>query len=53
MYFCARVSPMRPAPVELPQGRKAARVDGGAVRHSKLTLLGNASLAQLARARDL
>lgn len=37
-YFCLvqndfflllrRVSPARPAPVELPQGRKTARVDG-------------------------
>ena len=28
-----RVSLIRPAPVELPQGRKAARVDGRAVRY--------------------
>ena len=28
LYFCARVSPMRPAPAEPPQGRKAARVCG-------------------------
>ena len=25
-YFCRRVSPVRPAPAEFPQGRKAARV---------------------------
>jgi len=33
-YFCARVSPVRPAPVEFPQGLTAARVDGcsGAMR---------------------
>jgi len=27
-YFCRRVSPVRPAPTESPQGRKAARVGG-------------------------
>jgi len=27
-YFCRRVSPVRPAPAEFPQGRKAARVGG-------------------------
>ena len=27
-YFCRRVSPVRPAPAESPQGRKAARVSG-------------------------
>ncbi len=27
-YFCRRVSPVRPAPAESPQGRKAARVGG-------------------------
>ncbi len=27
-YFCSRVSPVRPAPAESPQGRKAARVGG-------------------------
>jgi len=27
-YFCAGVSPVRPAPTEIPQGRKAARVGG-------------------------
>ena len=50
-YFCARVSPARPAPFELPQGLTAARVLGcsGAMQ-SAYPL---ASLAQLARARDL
>ncbi len=50
-YFCARVSPTRPAPFELPQGLTAARVLGcsGAMQ-SAYPL---ASLAQLARARDL
>ena len=28
VYLCIRVSHTRPAPIELPQGRKAARVDG-------------------------
>ncbi len=28
LYFCSRVSPVRPAPAESPQGRKAARVGG-------------------------
>ena len=27
-YFCRRVSPVRPAPAEFPQGRKTARVGG-------------------------
>ena len=60
-YFCLvqgdfflllrRVSPARPAPVEPPQGRKAARVNGrsGAMQ----VAYPPAELAQLARARDL
>ncbi len=50
-YFCARVSPTRPAPFELPQGLTAARVKGrsGAMQGAYPL----ASLAQLARARDL
>ena len=46
-----RVSPARPAPVKLPQGLTAARVDGcsGAMQGAYPL----ASLAQLARARDL
>ena len=37
-YLCRRVSLMRPAPIELPQVRKEARVSGWAVRHKGLTL---------------
>ena len=50
-YFCARVSPARPAPFEFPQGLTAARVGGcsGAMQGAYPP----ASLAQLARARDL
>ena len=46
-----RVSPARPAPVELLQGRKAAKVNGrsGAMQ----VAYPPAELAQLARARDL
>jgi hypothetical protein len=46
-----RVSPVRPAPDELPQGLTAARVIGrsGAMQGAYPP----ASLAQLARARDL
>ena len=46
-----RVSPARSAPVEPPQGRKAARVNGrsGAMQ----VAYPPAELAQLARARDL
>jgi hypothetical protein len=46
-----RVSPARPAPVELPQGRKAARVNGRSGAMQVAYPL--AELAQLARARDL
>ncbi len=46
-----RVSPVRPAPAEFPQGLTAARVGGcsGAMRSA----YPHAELAQLARARDL
>ncbi len=46
-----RVSPVRPAPAETPQGRKAARIGGcsGATQIAYPP----AELAQLARARDL
>ena len=46
-----RVSPARSAPVEPPQGRKAARVDGRSGAMQVAYPL--AELAQLARARDL
>ena len=46
-----RVSPARSAPVELPQGRKTARVDGRSGAMQVAYPL--AELAQLARARDL
>ena len=28
LYICTGVSPIQPAPIELPQGGNAARVDG-------------------------
>ena len=46
-----RVSPARSAPVEPPQGRKAARVNGRSGAMQVAYPL--AELAQLARARDL
>ena len=46
-----RVSPARSAPVEPPQGRKAARVDGRS--GAMYVAYPLAELAQLARARDL
>jgi hypothetical protein len=46
-----RVSPARSAPVESPQGRKAARVNGRSGAMQVAYPL--AELAQLARARDL
>ena len=46
-----RVSPARSAPVETPQGRKAARVNGRSGAMQVAYPL--AELAQLARARDL
>ncbi len=47
----ARVSPVRPAPIEFPQGLTAARVDGcsGAMQ----VAYPPADVAQLARAADL
>ena len=50
-YFCARVSPTRLAPFELPQGLIAARVGGCSSAMQGAYPI--ASLAQLARARDL
>ncbi len=49
--FLCRVSAARPAPFKLPQGLTAARVEGcsGAMQRA----YPSASLAQLARARDL